>query len=144
MEPKAARQMKWAVAIGGAIAVLFLMYNMQWKGALSAIQITVCVLVVTAILLQSGKGGGLSALGGMSDQSFLGARSSAALRYATYYLLGMFMLATLLLVRMGSAVVVQRPQPTFPTLPVTPSPTGKAPAAPAAPVQPAGNAADTK
>ena len=94
------------------------------------------VLVVTAVLLQSGKGGGLSALGGMSDQSFLGARSSAALRYATFYLLGLFLLSTLLLVRMRSAVVVPRQQPTFPTVPI--APTGKVPA------QPANNAGDTQ
>ena len=115
MEPKAARQFKWTATIVGAAVLLFTLYSLRWQGVLAAIQMVVCVLLVTTILLQSGKGGGLAALGGMSDQSVFGARSNAALRNVTYFLLGMFMLGTLLLVKLPRVAVTPAPVQDFPS-----------------------------
>jgi len=147
MEPKTARQVKWTVAIVGTAALLFLLY---WKGLgapLRAIQVIVCVLACTAVLLQSGKGGGLGALGGMSDQSVFGAHSNAALRHATYFLLGMFMLGALLLVKLPQARVAASPSapvvPSVPTLPAKEADTAPAPKTPAT-EQPTKKADDSK
>lgn len=98
MEPKTARTVKWTGTILATLAMLVTLYSAHWSGPLRLIQILACVVLVAAILLQSGKGGGLSALGGMSDQSPFGARSSVALRNVSYFLAALFLLTNILLI----------------------------------------------
>jgi len=102
MEPKTARTVKWTGIISGAVVLLLVLYSAQWTGVLKFIQVVACLTLVTAILLQSGKGGGLAALGGMGDQSPFGARSNVALRNVSYFLAGVFLLTILLLVRLSA------------------------------------------
>ncbi len=102
MEPKTARTVKWTGIIAGSFVLLLVLYSAQWTGLLKVIQILACVTLVAAILLQSGKGGGLAALGGMGDQSPFGARSNVALRNLSYFLAGVFLLTILLLVRLSA------------------------------------------
>ena len=109
MEPKTARTVKWTAAIGGSLLLLVCLYAARWHGVLSTIHVLICGLLITGILFQSGKGGGLAALGGMSDQSPFGARSSSALRHATYFLAGLFLLAALLLVKLPTVKTVSEP-----------------------------------
>ena len=117
MEPKTARTVKWTGTIVGTLVVLFALYSAQWMGLLKLVQVLACVLLVSAILLQSGKGGGLAALGGMSDQSPFGTGSSAALRNVSYFLAAVFLLTNILLIlllkdiRNAPRAPVRRPAP---------------------------------
>ncbi|MEW6751143.1 MAG: preprotein translocase subunit SecG [Candidatus Latescibacterota bacterium] len=64
---------------------------------LTIIHVLVCFLLVLAVLLQSGKGGGLAASigGGLSSSSVLGGRSAATfLSKATAVLAAVFMLSS--------------------------------------------------
>ncbi len=138
--------MRWTATIAGSIVLLIVLYNLRWARLLSALQMLTCVLLVTTILLQSGKGGGLGALGGMSDQSFLGARSSAALRHVTFFLMGVFMLCTMLLVRMPQGGAPPAPPPPAPMAPAPLKPASASKSQPAepAPTQPASKAGAEK
>ena len=109
MEPKTARTVKWTGIIAGAFILLFALYSARWGGVLKLIQVLACLTLVTAILLQSGKGGGLAALGGMGDQSPFGARSNVALRNVSYFLAGVFLLTILLLVRLSAVQRAEGP-----------------------------------
>ena len=102
MEPKTARTVKWTGIIAGTFVLLLVLYSAQWTGLLKTIQVLACLTLVAVILLQSGKGGGLAALGGMGDQSPFGARSNVALRNVSYFLAGVFLLTILLLVRLST------------------------------------------
>jgi protein translocase SecG subunit len=57
---------------------------------------------VLAILIQSGRGGGLAAsLGGVGGESLLGARSATPIARGTYVLLGLFLFICMLLANLG-------------------------------------------
>ena len=127
MEPKTARTVKWTSTIVLALVLLLGLYFVGWGGLLSFIHVVICAVMVGAILLQSSKGGGLAALGGMGDQSPFGARSSAALRNLTYFLAGLFLLATLLLVKLPSR---RTAGPAAPVAPLAPAPVSRPTAPP--------------
>ena len=66
---------------------------------ITILHLLICIFLVLAILLQSGKGGGLASSlgGGMSSSSVLGGRSATTfLTKATAVLAGVFMLICLL------------------------------------------------
>ena len=128
MEPKTARTVKWTSTIVLSLVLLLGLYFVGWGGLLSIIHVVICAVMVGAILLQSSKGGGLAALGGMGDQSPFGSRSSAALRNLTYFLGALFLLVTVLLVKMPNR---RTARPAEPVAPVAPAPMSKAPAPPA-------------
>ena len=100
MEAQTARKAKWGAVILGTLLLMMVLYSAQWGGLLTFIHVLACALLVTAILIQSGKGGGLAALGGMGDQSPFGTHSSAALRHVSYFLAGVFLTGCLFLVRL--------------------------------------------
>jgi len=66
--------------------------------------VLVGIAAVLAILLQSGKGGGLStSLGGMGGDSLLGTHSATPIAKATYVMLGLILFICLLVARMGQS-----------------------------------------
>jgi protein translocase SecG subunit len=70
------------------------------RALLIAYVVITAVLLVCAILLQSGKGGGLASIGGMSGDALLGTRSATPIAKATYVLGGLFLFLCLLLAKM--------------------------------------------
>ena len=115
--------LKRSAVIAGffAVAVVFYVLGRQggefWRRALYAYAITVAVLMVLAVLLQSGKGGGLAGIGGMAGESLLGTRSATPIAKATYVMGALLLFICMLIARMGQMNI--RTQP--PGLPVPPS-----------------------
>jgi len=58
------------------------------------------VLMVCAILLQAGRGGGLASLGGLSGDNLLGARSATPIAKVTYVMAALFLFACVLTAKM--------------------------------------------
>jgi len=114
MEPKVARQVKWWSVVVGTFALLLLLYSWQMQGMLTAILVLASVLTVLAILMQSSKGGGLAALGGMGEQTPFGSRAGGPLRYVTYFLAGVFLVCVVLLGRLGRELRSAGPSPAVP------------------------------
>ena len=77
--------------------VLFLNIVIGLKIALPIL----CVFLIGSILLQSGKGGGLAAIGGLGDQSAFGTRSSTFLSKVTYLIGAAFIVATIFLFKLS-------------------------------------------
>ncbi len=91
---------KWFV-VGSFFALAVLFYAMGWRTALVAYVIVLGVLATLAILIQSGKGGGLAAsLGGLGGESVLGVRSATPIAKATYVMLALFIVNCMLVARM--------------------------------------------
>lgn len=78
----------------------FLFYFLGWRSVLVGYLVFGCLLMVCAILLQSGKGGGLAGLGGMGGEQILGTRAATPVAKATMALGVLFVLGSLLLARM--------------------------------------------
>jgi preprotein translocase subunit SecG len=140
MDPEEVRAQlrKWAI-IGAFFALALVFYLFEWRTLLIAYVVVVGVLAVLAILIQSGRGGGLAAsLGGVGADSLLGTHSASPIARATYVMLGLFFFISILAARMGvreraeaGFIPLERPAPTAP-VPVAGGGAG-APIAPAAP-----------
>ncbi len=91
------------VAIAGAFfLVAFLFYMLSWRSVLVGYGIVVTVVMILAILLQSGRGGGLASMGGMGDSNMLGARAATPIAKATYIMGGLFLFICMLVARLGN------------------------------------------
>ena len=93
-------KLNWIVAIViifGSIAMFFVF---QWSGVLKALLILTSIILIGAVLLQSGKGGGLAAIGGFSDQSAFGTKTGTFLSKITYLVGASFIFTTILLTKM--------------------------------------------
>ena len=103
MDPEELRAYVKKLSIIGSFFVLALVfYAMQWRGALVAYVVIVGVLAALAILIQSGKGGGLAAsLGGVGADSLLGTHSATPIAKATYVMLGLCIFILVLTARLG-------------------------------------------
>jgi len=127
---------KFAV-IGAFFGVALLFYFLQWRGALRAYVVLVGFCATLAILIQSGKGGGLSAtFGGLGGEGLLGVRSATPIAKATYVMLGLFLVICMLAARLGPGTRAKGPG----LLNLqAPAPAAKAPAVPPAsqPAKPA-------
>ena len=96
--------------------------------ALMVVFVLDTVLLVLAVLIQSGRGGGLAgALGGLGGESALGTHTTSTIAKITWVLGGVFMAACVLLAWMGSSA---RAKTDFPA-------GGGPPAAPTQPMEPA-------
>ncbi|MFO8006218.1 MAG: preprotein translocase subunit SecG [Candidatus Brocadiia bacterium] len=98
MDPE---QLRGNVKKGLIIAVFFglalLFYALRWQTVLVAYLIVVALVSMLAVLIQSGRGGGLaSSLGGLGGDSLLGVRSASPVAKATYVLLALFMFIAML------------------------------------------------
>ncbi len=128
---------KWLI-IAAFFAPAFVFYALKWRGALVAYVMVVGLLAVLAILIQSGRGGGLAAsLGGLGGDSLLGARSATPIAKATYVMLGLFLVICILAARLGPA-----PQAEAGGLPLLPD-QPEAPAPPVGTGRPAGAGASS-
>jgi len=102
MEPEELRRQlkKWAI-IGSFFALAFLLYALDMRKTLVAYAMVVALLSMGAILIQSGRGGGLAAsLGGGGGDSLFGARSATPIARATYVMLALFVVICMLIARL--------------------------------------------
>jgi len=152
MEPEELRALlKKAFTVGAFFAAGAAFYALRWRWALMIYLVAVSVVAVMAILIQSGRGGGLAAsLGGLGGDALLGARSATPIAKATYVMLALFLFLCCLATRMGPETVGTSglldspaaeapspaplaPAPTEPlTVPQTPAP-AESPAPPGGP-----------
>lgn len=104
MEPEDLRKLLKKIAVVAAFFALALVfYALKWRGALVVYVLLVGVLSVLAILIQSGRGGGLAAsLGGLGGDSLLGTHSATPIAKATYVMLGLFVFICMLTARLGA------------------------------------------
>ena len=140
MDPEEVRSLvKTWVIIGVFFALAALFYALGWYKALLIYALVLGAVGVLAILIQSGRGGGLAAsLGGIGGDSLLGARSATPIAKATYVMLALLFFIAMLMARMGApkaaATGLMSGIPA-PAAPAEESPTPAAPATtPAAPV----------
>ena len=102
MDSDQIRKLMKRVAVAGAFfLVALLFYFLGWRKMLLTYAILVTVAMVLAILLQSGRGGGLASLGGMGGENLLGARAATPIAKATYVMGGLFLFICMLISRMG-------------------------------------------
>ncbi|MDR4499593.1 MAG: preprotein translocase subunit SecG [Candidatus Scalindua sp.] len=93
-------KLKWIVAIViifGSIAMFFVF---QWSGVLKSLLVLSSIILIGVVLLQSGKGGGLAAIGGFSDQSAFGTKTGTFLSKITYLVGASFIFTTILLTKL--------------------------------------------
>ena len=105
MDPEELRaNAKKSAIIGSFFALALLFFVLHWRAALVAYVVIVGLLATLAILIQSGKGGGLAAsLGGIGADSLLGTHSATPIAKATYVMLGLSIFILILTARLGPA-----------------------------------------
>ena len=122
MEPEQLRKLlKRIVIIAAFFAAGLLLYYLtdQWagprpglarlmRGLLIAYILFVAVFMVLAILVQSGKGGGLAGLGGIGAEGLLGARSATPIAKATYVMGALLLFLCMLAARMNMHIDLTR------------------------------------
>jgi protein translocase SecG subunit len=114
MDAEQIRKLLKRIGIAGAFFVLaLLLYLLGWRSMLIAYAIVVTVVMVLAILLQSGRGGGLASLGGMGGDNLLGARAATPIAKATYVMGALFLFICMLVSRLSQV----RPEAGGETLP---------------------------
>lgn len=103
MDPEELRNViKKALAISAFFAVGLAFYLLEWRTLLVIYLLLVGAVSMLAILIQSGRGGGLaSSLGGLGGDSLLGVHSASPIAKATYVMLALFIFLGMLLARMG-------------------------------------------
>lgn len=98
---KAEKAFKWGIAIVIIFGILNAFYFLNLIIALKIALPILCVFLIGAILLQSGKGGGLAAIGGLGDQAAFGTRTSTFLTKVTYLIGAAFIVATIFLFKLS-------------------------------------------
>ena len=98
---KAEKAFKWGIAIIVIFGILNAFYFLNIVIGLKIALPILCVFLIGSILLQSGKGGGLAAIGGLGDQSTFGTRSSTFLSKVTYLIGAAFIVATIFLFKLS-------------------------------------------
>ncbi|GJQ58117.1 MAG: preprotein translocase subunit SecG [Candidatus Scalindua sp. AMX11] len=91
---------KWILAIVIIFGLIAMFFAFQWSGVLKATLIVSCIVLIAVVLLQSGKGGGLAAIGGFSDQSAFGTKTGTVLGNITYLVGAAFIFSTILLTKL--------------------------------------------
>ncbi len=97
----AEKAFKWGVAIILIFGILNAFYFFRIVIALKIALPVLCVFLIGSILLQSGKGGGLAAIGGLGDQSAFGTKTGTFLSKITYLLGAAFVVTTVLLFKLS-------------------------------------------
>lgn len=98
---KAEKAFKWGIAIVVIFGILNAFYFLNLVVALKIALPILCVFMIGSILLQSGKGGALAAIGGLGDQSAFGTRTSTFLTKITYLVGAAFIVATVFLFKLS-------------------------------------------
>ena len=91
---------KWITAIVIIFGLLTMFFIFGWSTALKSALIFSCIVLIGSVLLQSGKGGGLAAIGGLADQSAMGTQTGGILAKITYLVGAVFIVATLFLTKL--------------------------------------------
>ncbi len=91
---------KWIAAIVIIFGLLAMFFILDWSVVIKCLLIFSCVVLIGCVLLQSGKGGGLAAIGGLADQSAMGTQTGGILAKITYLVGAIFIVSTLLLTKM--------------------------------------------
>jgi protein translocase SecG subunit len=91
---------KWITAVVIIFGSLTVFFILGWSTVLKSALIFSCIVLIISVLLQSGKGGGLAAIGGLADQSAMGAQTGGILTKVTYLVGAVFIIATLFLTKM--------------------------------------------
>ncbi len=92
--------MKWITAIVIIFGLLTMFYILQWSAVLKPLLILFCFVLIGTVLMQAGRGGGLAAIGGLSDQTALGTQTSTILTKFTYLIGASFIFTTILLTKL--------------------------------------------
>ncbi len=133
------------IAIAAAFFALGLVfYALRWRTALVAYVLMVTFVMILAILLQSGRGGGLASLGGLGGEALFGAHAATPIAKATYVMGALFLFLSMLIARLGVEQRVGPPPALAPRAGVElPAPPGEeGAAAPAEPPPPAASPGD--
>jgi len=91
---------KWIAAVVIIFGSLTVFFVLGWSTVLKSSLIFSCVVLIGCVLLQSGKGGGLAAIGGLADQSAMGTQTGGILAKVTYLVGAVFIVATLFLTKL--------------------------------------------
>jgi protein translocase SecG subunit len=91
---------KWIAAVVIVFGLLTVFFILGWSTVLKSSLIFACVVLIGCVLLQSGKGGGLAAIGGLADQSAMGTQTGGILAKITYLVGAVFIVATLFLTKL--------------------------------------------
>ena len=102
MRPSEVRKLLKRVAIAGSFfALAGLLYLLGMGGALLVYALVAALVLVLMVLIQSGRGGGLAALGGMDSEAVLGTHSATPIAKATYVVGALFIFICMLSARLG-------------------------------------------
>lgn len=91
---------KWITAVVIIFGMLTVFFILGWSTVLKSTLIFSCIVLIGCVLLQSGKGGGLAAIGGLADQSAMGTQAGGILSKITYLVGAVFIVATLFLTKL--------------------------------------------
>ncbi len=91
---------KWIAAIVIIFGLLTMFFILDWSIVLRFSLIFSCIVLIGCVLLQSGKGGGLAAIGGLADQSAMGTQTGGILAKITYLVGAVFLVSTLFLTKL--------------------------------------------
>lgn len=91
---------KWITAVVIVFGLLTMFFILGWSTVLKSALIFSCIVLIGSVLLQSGKGGGLAAIGGLADQSAMGTQTGGILAKITYLVGAVFIVATLFLTKL--------------------------------------------
>ena len=100
----AEKAFKWGVAVVVIFGILNAFYLFKIVVALKITLPVLCIFLIGSILLQSGKGGGLAAIGGLGDQSAFGTKTGTFLSKITYLLGAAFIVTTVFLFKLSVPV----------------------------------------
>ena len=110
MDPEELRAyIKKLAIIGSFFALALLLFVLELRSVLVAYVIVVGILATLAILIQSGKGGGLASIGGLAGDSLLGARSATPIAKATAVLGALLLFVCMLTARLGEETGTPKP-----------------------------------
>ncbi len=91
---------KWITAVVIIFGTLTVFFIFDWSTVLKSLLIFSCVVLIVCVLLQSGKGGGLAAIGGLADQSAMGTQTGGIMAKITYLVGAVFIVTTLFLTKL--------------------------------------------
>ncbi len=93
-------KLKWITAVVIIFGLLTMFYIFNWSAVLKSTLIFSCIVLIGSVLLQSGKGGGLAAIGGLADESAMGTQTGGVMVKVTYLVGAIFIVSTLLLTKL--------------------------------------------
>ncbi|MGR3309625.1 MAG: preprotein translocase subunit SecG [Candidatus Brocadiales bacterium] len=94
---------KWGIAIVIIFGIIGTLFRLKLVTPLFVVLILTSFVLILMILLQAGKGGGLAALGGLSDQTAFGTKTGTFLSKVTYLAGAVFIVATVCLTKVYTA-----------------------------------------